>query len=165
MSRNDISTRRTFLKAGAVLSAPLAAAPVAAFAGDSEARLARLEDENAIRVLHQTWLRSINAGTAGKERVPPLLAGVQAAGDKVRSIAANHAAPPDVIMLAADGRNATGRFHCTIGLERPIAQDCTLAQMAHLQGGGFVRRTESRVLIVDYVKAGGAWSIARVESA
>ena len=34
-----------------------------------------------------------------------------------------------------------------------------------MQGGGFVRWTERRVLKVEYVKAGGAWTIAKVEFA
>jgi hypothetical protein len=52
-----------------------------------------------------------------------------------------------------------------VEIETTIAQDCTLARMAHAQGGGFVRRTERRVLIVEYVKAAGAWAIAKVEFA
>ena len=46
---NTATDRRSFLKTGAIVAAPLAAAaPVAALAGDdSAARLARLEDERA----------------------------------------------------------------------------------------------------------------------
>jgi hypothetical protein len=83
----------------------------------------------------------------------------------VRSIAADHAGQPDAIKVAADGKSAAGRFPCAVEIETPIAQDCTLARMAHAQGGGFVRRTERRVLKVEYVKAGGAWAIAKVEFA
>ena len=45
-------------------------------------------------------------------------------------------------------------FHRTV--ETAIAQDCTLGQMAHAQGSGFVRRTERRVLNIEYVNASGA---------
>lgn len=147
-------TRRSFLKVGAVLAAPLAPA----LAGDgAKERLAQFEDERALRDLHQTWLRSVNAGQAGEKELASLH---DAAGEKVRSIVAQPAGPPDDIKI--DGNSATGRFHCMIELERPITKNCTLAQMAHLQGDGFVRRTESRVLTVDYAKADGIWSIAKL---
>jgi len=164
MSEGDLSTRRSFLKAGAVLSAPLAAMPGAAFASDgSTARLARFEDENAIRVLHEDWLRNINAKAANNKPLALFDAGASSSEDEIRSIAASLSGPPDKIKLGADGRSATGRFRCTIEIERPIAKNCTLAQMAYLQGGGFVRRIESRVLMVDYAKAGVSWSITRVK--
>jgi hypothetical protein len=83
----------------------------------------------------------------------------------VRSIAADHAGEPDAIDLAADGKSAIGRFQCAVEIENAIAQDCTLARMAHAQGGGFVRRTERRTLKVEYVKADGAWAIAKVDFA
>jgi hypothetical protein len=83
----------------------------------------------------------------------------------VRNIAADHAGQPDAIEVAADGKSAVGRFHCTVDFETALAQDCTLARMAHAQGSGFVRRTERRVLNVDYVKASGAWAIKKVEFA
>ena len=81
----------------------------------------------------------------------------------MRGIAADHAGQPDAIEVAADGQSAAGRFHCAVEIETAIAQDCTLARMAHAQGGGFIRRTECRVLKVEYVKASGAWAIAKVE--
>ena len=83
----------------------------------------------------------------------------------MRSIAADHTGQPDAIEVAADGKSAAGRFQCAVEIEATIAQDCTLAQMAHAQGGGFVRRTERRVLKVEYVKTSGAWAIAKVEFA
>ena len=55
--------RRSFLKAGALVAAPLAtAAPAAALAADgSRARLARLEDERAVEGLHRAFLRQPSA--------------------------------------------------------------------------------------------------------
>jgi hypothetical protein len=159
----DTSTRRSFLKSGALLAAPLAAAvPAAVMADDGlKARLAKLEDEAAIRELHQNWLRRINTG-AGEAATPVFTDSDRIAfGQTVRSIAADHAGEPGTIEVATDGKSAVGRFHCTIEIETRIAQDCTLARMAHAQGGGFVRRTERHVLNVEYVKAFGAWSIAR----
>jgi hypothetical protein len=169
----SVSTRRSFLKRGALLAAPLAAvaAPAAIMADDElKARLARLEDEAAIRELHQAWLRRINTrtddATGAGAAAPRFADGEGAAFDHaVRRIATDHAGQPDAIEVAADGKSAAGRFHCAVETETAIAQDCTPAKMAHAQGGGFVRRTERRVLKVEYVKASGAWAIAKVEFA
>jgi len=167
MTTNTTSTRRSFLKRGALLAAPLAAAvPAAVMADDGlTARLARLEDEAAIRELHQDWLRQINTGAG--DAATPLVADPEGAAldQTVRSIAADHAGQPDAIEVAADGKSAAGRFPCAVEIETTIGQDCTLARMAHAQGGGFVRRTERRVLKVEYVKTSGAWAIAKVELA
>jgi len=167
MGADKASTRRSFLKVGALAAAPLAAAASAeALAADRQtARLQALEDEAAVRDLHQAWLRRINAGDA--KEAARLFADPRraAAPEGVRSIAADHAAEPDLLELAADGRSASGRFHCVVETEAAIPRDCTLAQMAHAQGGGFVRRAERRVLKAAYVKAGGGWAIARLELA
>ena len=155
MSRETASTRRAFVKVGALLAAPLAVAAPAAALADAErkARLARLEDEAAIRALHQAWLRRVNAG----EDAPFEKA--------VRSLAVDPSGEPDAIELAADGHSASGRFACAAEIETDIAEDCTLVQMAHAQGGGVIRHTERRVLKAAYVKTKGAWAIAKVELA
>ncbi len=167
MTKDTASTRRSFLKSGALLVAPLAAAvPTAVLAGDGlKARLARLEDEAAIRELHQSWLRRINTGVG--DAATPMFATPEgiALDPAVRSIAADHGRQPDVIEVAADGKSAAGMFPCAVEIETMIARDCTLAQMAHAQGGGFVRRIERRMLKVEYVKTPGAWAIANVEFA
>jgi len=171
---NSTSTRRSFLKRGALLAAPLAAvaAPAAIMADDElKARLARLENEAAIRELHQTWLRRFNARkdetTGAHDAAAALFANREGAAldPSVRGIAPDHAGEPDTIEVAADGKSATGRFHCALEIETAIPQDSTLAQMAHAQGSGFVRRTERRILKVEYVKASGAWAITRAELA
>jgi len=167
MTRDSTSTRRSFLKGGALLAAPLAAAAPATILADDglKARLARLEDEAAIRELHQIWLRRINAG-AGNTITPPFVDPKGATSDQaVRTIAADQTGQPDVIEVAPDGKSATGWFRCAVEVETTIPQDCTLARMAHAQGGGFVCRTERRVLKVEYVKACAAWAIAKVEFA
>jgi hypothetical protein len=167
MSKDMNSTRRSFLKSGALLAVPLAAAAPAAVLGDEglKARLARLEDEAAIRKLHRSWLRRVNAGAGDAAR--PLLADPQgtAFGQAVRRIAADHSGEPDTIEVSPDGKSAAGQFPCTVEIETTIPQDCTLARMAHAQGGGFVRRTERRVLKIEYAKARDGWTIAKVEFA
>lgn len=167
MTKDTTSTRRSFLKGGALLAVPLAAAaPAAVLAEDGlKARLARLEDEGAIRELHQTWLRRVNA-RAGGAVMPPFPDPEATAFDQaVRGIAADHAGEPDAIEVAPDGKSAAGRFPCVLEIETAIPQDCTLARMAHAQGGGFVRWTERRLLEVEYVKPCGAWAIAKIEFA
>jgi len=165
MSKDTNSTRRSFLKNGAVLAAPIVAAtPAAVLADDGlRARLARLENEAAIRALHHTWLRRVNA--ADDKAVAPLFADAEgpAFEQAVRSIVADHSGEPDAIEIAADGKSAAGYFACAVEIETAIPQDSTLAQMAHAQGSGFLRRNERRVLKVEYVRAGGAWTIAKAE--
>jgi hypothetical protein len=137
------SSRRAFLKVGAIAAAPLAAAAPAAFADPASfadptrARLQRLEDEAAIRDLHRGWL-------GRNPKVTP-------------------SGEPDAITVAVDGRSATGRFACKVEIEAELPRDCTFAQMAHAQGNGAFRSTEHRVLTVSYVKAAAGWIIARVD--
>ena len=165
MTTDTVSSRRSILKGGALLAAPLAVvSTTAAVAGDAhKSRLARLEDETAIRDLHQAWLRRVNTGP--REDAELLFADPRrAALDKtVSSIAADHAGEPDAIELAPDGKSAAGRFSCTVEVATELPKDSTLAQMAHAQGGGIVRLTERRLLNVVYVKVDGAWAIATVE--
>ncbi len=154
MSKDNSPTRRKFLTGGALLAAPIAVASVSAVAladDGLKARVRRLEDDAAIRELHQSWLRRVNAG----ER--------DALSDNaVRRITVDHAGAPDKIEIAADGRTAVGYFDHAIEVETPLAKDCTLAQMAHAQGNGTIHQTERRMLTVDFAKTGGTWRIAKV---
>lgn len=154
MKKESNSTRRSFLKGGALLAAPIAAASVSAVAladDGLKARLQRLQNETAIRELHRSWLRQVN------------VAGGDALLDEaVHRITADHAGAPDKIDIAADGRSAVGYFDHSVELEAPLADECTLAQMARAQGTGSTRRSERRLLRIDYTKAGESWQIARV---
>jgi hypothetical protein len=159
MIMKNRSSRRSFLKRGALLAVPLAASTPAVIAADDglKARLAKFENEAEIRKLHQDWLRRANSGV---EDATALIIDLDSAA-QVRKIAVDHAGQPDAIDVAVDGKSATGTFHCMVEAETAIAQDCTIARMAHVQGSGFVRRTERRVLNVEYIKASGTWQIAR----
>jgi len=154
MAQDDTSTRRAFLKGGALLAAPIAAAAgPAALADDPlHARVQRLQDEAAIRELHRSWLQQLNAG--GRETLP---------GHAVRRIIADHAGAPERLEIAADGRSAVGYFDHLAEVETPLPQQCTLAQMAHAQGTGTVCRSERRVLTLDYTKTGGTWRIVKAD--
>jgi hypothetical protein len=160
MSKHSTATRRMFLKCGALLAGPIAAAsvPAMALAKDQvddglNARLRRLEDEAAIREVHQSWLRQVNAG-----------AGMALIGASVTRVIADHAGSADRIEIAADGRRATGRFDCAVDLETLLPDDSTLGQMAHAQGSGMLRTTARLVLTVEYLKIAGAWTIEKVAS-
>ena len=164
MSENRTSTdRRSFLKAGAIVAAPIAAAaPVAALADDgSRARLARLENERAIEALQRKFLRHLN-GTAD-------LGEFIASSDAVdldlgpngglRAIAEDVAHEAELV-LADDGLSATARCHCRVEWEIEFTGDSTLERMARFQGQGSHRHAEERVLATDYVKGKDGWRIA-----
>lgn len=164
MSTKALSTRRGFFwKAGAALSAPLAAAGAAASAAETgaeaEARLTRLEDENAIRALHQALAARINAGARGAAAELFLNPARAALDERVRGLASERFGEHDVIEVAEDGATAAARIYCTVHSEMPIEPDCTLAQMARAQGEGVLRCVERRVLEAAYVKRGGVWRI------
>ena len=159
MSKHSTATRRMFLKCGALLAGPIAAASVPAIAlaknpadAGVNARLGRLEDEAAIREVHRSWLRQINAGGGG----------LALAAGSVTRVTAGYSGTPERMEFAADGRKATGHFDCAVDLETPLPVDSTLGQMAHAQGTGVMRTTERRMLTVEYVKVAGAWRIVKV---
>jgi hypothetical protein len=162
MTRTN-STRRAFLKGGAIAAAPLAAASAVAVAGRSahEAELERLKAEAAIRDLHQAWLRRVNTrAQAGELFADPKSARLPEA---VSRIEADHAGAADELRVAADGQSASARYACVVETETELAKDCTLAQMRHAQGEGQVRQSESRLLKADYVKTERGWAIAGLE--
>lgn len=160
MSENTISTdRRSFLKAGAIVAAPLAAAaPVAALAADdSRARLARMEDERAIEGLHRKFLRHLNGAGDCNEFIAS--SDAVRLGHGMRSIAEDmgHEA---TLELAEDGRSATARCACCVEREVEFTGDTTIERMARFQGQGSHRHQEQRVLTTEFVKAESGWRIA-----
>ena len=158
MNKHSTATRRMFLKGGALLAAPVAAASATRVlaggrpAAELDERLGRLEDEAALRELHQSWLRAINAG----ERP-----GFDPA---VTHIAEDSSAEADGWRLARDGNVASAQFDCTVALESRLPEDSTLAQMAHAQGAGVVHTTERRRLLISYRKGARGWRIEAIAS-
>jgi len=157
MKGTRTASRRAFLKGGALLAAPVAVAaagPIATVGCQDDCtrvRLKQLEDEAAIRELHHSWVRQVNAGDR------------HALSDAtVRRISVDHAGAPERIDIAANGESAVGYFDHAVETETPLAKNCTLAQMAHAQGSGVLRRSERRLLTVDYTKCGSAWKIGKV---
>ena len=163
MSADTTSSRRSFLKSGAIAAAPLAVAvPAAALAAeDHRARARRLQDEAEIAALQQAWLRKLATGADASALFVDARASRLPAG--VQGVSADHAGAPDRIEVAADGLSAAGRFAVQVDLRTELPRDTTLGQMAHLQGNGVVRHAERRTLHTSYVKQAGAWAIAKLE--
>jgi ParB-like chromosome segregation protein Spo0J len=149
--------RRSFLKTGSLIAAPLAmAAPAAALADDgSRAKLARLEDERAIEALQRKFLRQLN-GTG------ELVASSNAVdlGEGLRAIAEDlgHEA---TLELSDDGLTARARCACRVERETEFTGDSTIEQMARFQGQGSHRHEERRTLATEFVKDKDGWTIAR----
>lgn len=168
MSKQMRTSRRSFLKSGAIVAAPVAVvtAPAIAFAADdSKARLARIEDERAIEALGRDFVRNFNAG--GAKGTKGLFAGgkgAELAGDAVR-LTLDPVAEPELLEIAADGASARSRHRCVVECEHPLEGEGTLIAMARLQGNGGVRASEQRVLVADYVKLESGWAIDRLHLA
>ena len=156
----SISTdRRSFLKTGAIIAAPLAvAAPVSALAADdSRARLARMEDERAVEALQRKFLRHLN-GTADCSEFIASSDAVEL-GEGLRSVAEDLAHEAS-IELAEDGLTARARCSCRVEREAELTGDTTLERMARFEGHGSHRFAEERVLAIEFVKGRQGWRIA-----
>jgi hypothetical protein len=145
--------RRSFLKTGAIVAAPLAmAAPVAALADDgTRARLARLEDEKTLRALHRDTLRRVNGG--GHKLAEGLTA---LAADPAHELQ---------IAFAEDGHRATCRSGCTATFRTEFTGTSTIEQMHRLQGQGLHEHEEPRVLAAEYRKGKDGWAIEKLRLA
>ena len=153
------TSRRSFLKTGAVVAAPLAvAAPATALAADdSRARLVRLEDERAVEALQRKFLHHLNgANDCGEFIASPDAVDL---GEGLRSIAEDVSREAS-LELAEDGRTAHARCACRIEREAEFAGDSTLERMARFQGHGSHRFAEERVLATEFVKGKDGWRIA-----
>jgi hypothetical protein len=168
MRTTTTSTRRSFIwTAGAAFSAPLATAAAIAPANAVEiddplkARLAMLEEVNAIRALNQAFARHINAGA--REQLAALFVDPSEAriDQSMVGITADRFGEQDVIEIGANRARATAIIHCIVDVEEVIGPPCPLVEMAREQGGGIVRRTERVVFEHTYVKHEGVWKIQR----
>jgi len=163
------SARRGFLwKASAALAVPLTvgAARVSAHTAEardtSEARLAELEDVNAIRELTRRYVRHVNAGA--HDEAAALFAQPARADSRSgpTTLGADSLGGEDAIEIAAGATAATARLHCNAEIETPIEPVTPLVAMARAQGGGVLRRTDRGVIEAAYVKLDGCWKIERL---
>jgi len=142
----NTTTRRKFFGGAAALATPLAAS--AAVAGeDLAARLAALEDADAIRAVLRGWAQDVSTGK------------LTAPVANIRSLKLDS---DPAISVAANG-TATARVPCIVETATPIGGDETLVEMARQQGDGVVRRSEQRVLAGTLVKRGETWILERTE--
>lgn len=159
--------RRTFMKRGAVIAAPIAAIgiPAAALADDgSRAQLARFEDERAIETLRRSVVRRLGGGNA--DSLGAFAAHMEGPrlGGTLRAVVEDTDHEPE-LELAADGLTATTRSRCRVELEAEFTGDSTVERMTRFQGHGSHAFEEHRVLATEYRKAADGWRIASVRLA
>jgi len=199
--------RRSFMwKMGAAASAALASAassissPGIRQNADSDPevdrlsrRLEILEDENAIRALHQSYETCLDNGMydeaialfaedgevvfnggvfQGKDRgIARLYRDCFRYGLTGRRIGpapgfeASVEQRKESIEVAADRMSAAALFPYSVQVGTPIESDSSLVQMARLHGGGILKWCESGIYQSSYVKdaSSGSWKIRRLE--
>jgi hypothetical protein len=165
MSTTTETSRRAFLKSGAIVAAPIAAVgiPAAALAGDgAKAKLARLEDERTIAELHSALIRRINK--AGATHAGEFFANGKAPklADGLRGIAPDHGAEPGAIAFSEDGHRASQRHAVNLEIATELEGNSTLEQMARLQGNTLALAVLPRTMIAEYVRAGSGWAIEKL---
>ncbi|TIX51874.1 hypothetical protein [Alteraurantiacibacter aquimixticola] len=168
MSKTIDTTRRSFLKVGALVAAPAAAIgiPVAAMAEDgSKAALARLQDERAIEALNRDFLRAFNRG--GAKDTASLFADRKgpAFAKGVSKLSLDLAEEPRSFAIAEDGATATARYDCTAEIADELAGKETLVQMARMQGNSAGSQSARVTLSAQYAKRGEGWLIASLDLA
>ncbi len=196
MRQSSLQGRRSFVwKAGAALSATAASVFAGApertrsDAGEMKARLARLEDLNAVRQLHDAYARHLNECAyhdildlfADDARVE-FAGGVFVGKDRgVRRLFVEHFGrvkevlpepvhtflqrethEHDAIEIAAGRLTATARFHVTVHAEAAIAPGCPLVDMALQQGGGVIKWVETGIFENVYAREGATWKIRQL---
>jgi hypothetical protein len=168
MATESSATRRRFFgQAGAALSAPLAAGigvtgTASAAEHELSARVARLEQAEAIRDLARRLARYLNAGDS---RLAGLFVDPRSvtALDGIRSLAATELGDGERLEIADDGQSARAAFIVAVETQRALEGHSTLIEMARAQGDGFVCRSERRVLALDYARLADGWRIRALE--
>jgi hypothetical protein len=74
-------------------------------------------------------------------------------------------AEPRSLEVSTDGRRAIGRYDCLVERAIALPRDSSFAQMAHAQGGGYIRRADRKVMTVEYVRAEAGWAIVQAQFA
>ncbi len=163
MSTRTDTSRRSFLKVGALVATPAAAValPAAALAEDgSKAALARLQDERAIEGLNREFLRAFNKGGAGN--TAKLFANGNAPDLSARISRLALDDEPAQLSLAPDGATATASIACTVETAEDFEGSETLVQMARLQGNAAGIVTSRKQLAARYAKRADGWVLTEV---
>ncbi len=199
--------RRSFMwKMGAAMSAVLASV----VSGKSSSKISQdaglesqidslsnqlgiLEDENAIRGLHQAYENLLNSSRyeevvnlftddgevvfnggifKGKSRGVPRLYNERfkpgLSGKRIEpapGFQPDVEQQPDIVNVAADRRTASASFSYSIQVGIPLISDSQLVQMARLQGEGIMKWWEAGTYEISYVKDSeeSGWKIKRLE--
>ncbi len=160
MDKLSATDRRSFLKSGALIAAPVAAVgvPAAAFADDgNRAKLARLEDERSLEALHRKFLRHLNGAADCGEFIAS--SDAVDVGEGLRTISEDMTHEAELV-LTEDGLTASARCRCRVEREIEFTGDTTLERMARFQGQGSHRHAEQRMLATEFVKDKEGWRIA-----
>jgi len=160
--------RRSFLKTGALVAAPLAVlAPAAAIAADdSAAKLARIEDERAIEGLMRGFLRRFN-GKGNAEDCGQFIASAGAIriDPQVRAIREDARADAE-LAFADDGHSARWTRPAEVELLANFAGQTTLEKMARFQGQGSARSLAKQRIEAEFVRViedgSPSWTITRL---
>lgn len=158
--RNFTKTdRRSFVKLGALAATPVAAlAPAAAMASDdSAARLARLEDEQAIAGLVSAFVRRFNGNGDCGEFVAS--AGAIRIDAEICRIIEDRDTDPQIDL----GENtASWRSSAQVELITDFVGDTTLEKMSRFQGQGSAQSRASRSLEAEFARQPDGWAITRL---
>lgn len=152
-----------------------------------------LEDENAIRRLHQTYENYLNCGkyeeviglftddgavlfnsgifkgkSGGVRRLYSMRFKSGLTGRRIEpapGFQPDSELPQDIIKVAADRKSANARFSYSIQVGTPIISDSLLLKMARLHGEGIRKWWEGGIYEVSYEKCvrDGGWKIKRLE--
>ena len=144
-------------------------------------QLGILEDEKAIRTLHQTYETLLDSGKyeevvglfaedaevvfnggvfKGKKRRVPALSRLLPSGldrkeDRAGAgLRAGSEQQQEIIEVAADRLSARAQFPYSIQVGAPMAADSTLVKMARLHGEGIMKWCESGIYEISYAKDG-----------
>ncbi|KPL67767.1 hypothetical protein SZ64_06340 [Erythrobacter sp. SG61-1L] len=162
-----MTSRRSFLKSGAIVAAPIAVvaspAAAAAMADDgNRARLAMLEDTRAIEALNRSFVRRFNG--SGMAATAELFADGKAPqlADGAARLSLDDMEEPAHFELAEGGARASAHYVCTVETEHALDGEDTLLQMARMQGNMAHRSSERHLLKADYVRRESGWVIESI---
>ena len=197
-SRIRSSRRAFFTTAGAAAGASIASAAGASAMFDDAAplrsrldtlnrELGALEDREAIRHLHDTFVALVERQSwsavvglfaddatvelfgetfsgrhSGVRRLFVERFGAQQAPQVLTAFAHEHGRHDDRVEVAADRRSATACFHCRVEISAPLTENSVAAQMARMQGMSASRRWERGRFEAEYARVGNRWVIRRL---